>query len=109
MNVTSASYFDTLVRLQMVIKEKHCRLLSRGVILHHDNMSSHTTSLTQTLVRNMKWKILKHSSYSPDLTPLDFHVFLSLKGDLGGKHIEMEEELKNARKLSGTTEEYNIG
>ncbi len=44
MTVTLASYFDTLVKLQMVFKKKNCELSGRGVLLHHNN-TSHTTSL----------------------------------------------------------------
>ncbi len=58
-SVTSASYFYTLVKLKMVTKENNCGLLSRGVILHNDNMSSHAVGLTQTPVKNMKWENLE--------------------------------------------------
>ncbi len=47
----------------------------------------------------MKWEILKHSPYSPDLTPSDFHAFKPLlKDNLGGKHFKTGEELKSAVK-----------
>ncbi len=67
--------------------------------LHHNNTLSHTASLTQTLAKNMKWKILKHSLYYQDFAPSDFHTFPLLKGNLGGKYFKMEEELKSAVKI----------
>ncbi len=90
MTVTSTSYSNTLFKLQMVMKKRR-RLLSRGVILHHNNVSSHNASLTQTRIKNMKWEILMHSLYSPNLTPSDFHTSSSPKSDLGGKHFKMGE------------------
>ncbi|GFU95882.1 histone-lysine N-methyltransferase SETMAR [Trichonephila clavipes] len=35
-----------------------------------------------------------HPSYSPDLTPSDFHLFLHLKSFLAGKHFNNDKELK---------------
>ncbi len=53
----------------MVIKENCHGLLNRRVILHR-NMSCYTVSLTQTLVKNMKWVILNYSPYSLGHLPL---------------------------------------
>ncbi len=66
--------------------------------MHHDNESSHTSGFTQIPAKNMKRETLKYSLYSTDFILSDFHVFSSLNGDLGGKHFEMEEELKSAVK-----------
>ncbi|GFU45482.1 histone-lysine N-methyltransferase SETMAR [Trichonephila clavipes] len=35
-----------------------------------------------------------HPSYSSDLTPSDFHLFLHLKSFLAGKHFNNDKELK---------------
>jgi hypothetical protein len=36
----------------------------------------------------MGWTVLPHPPYSPDLAPLDFHLFGSLKNALRGTHFE---------------------
>ncbi len=46
----------------------------------------------------MKLEIMKHSPYSPEFTPSYFHALFSMKCNFGGKHFEMEEELKSAMK-----------
>ncbi|GFV85048.1 histone-lysine N-methyltransferase SETMAR [Trichonephila clavipes] len=40
------------------------------------------------------WDVFGHPSYSPDLTPSDFHLFLHLKSFLAGKHFNNDKELK---------------
>ncbi|GFT20326.1 histone-lysine N-methyltransferase SETMAR [Trichonephila clavipes] len=40
------------------------------------------------------WDEFGHPSYSPDLTPSDFHPFLHLKSFLAGKHFNNDKELK---------------
>ncbi len=98
-DVTSASYFGTLIKLQTVIKEKCRRLFSRGIILYHDNASSHTTCLTQTLVQNMKRKILKHSSYSPKLG-VTFSHFPLVERRFGRKAFQNRRRIEERRESS---------
>ncbi len=45
-NVTSASYFDTLIRLQKAITSKQPGLLKRKVILLHNNATPYSAKLT---------------------------------------------------------------
>ncbi|GFT81573.1 histone-lysine N-methyltransferase SETMAR [Trichonephila clavipes] len=44
--------------------------------------------------RGFGWDVFDHPSYSPDLTPSDFHLFLHLKSFLAGKHFNNDKELK---------------
>ncbi|GFY23521.1 retrovirus-related Pol polyprotein from transposon 297 [Trichonephila clavipes] len=48
----------------------------------------------QTLQRGFGWDVFGHPSYSPDLTPSDFPLFLHLKSFLAGKHFNNDKELK---------------
>ena len=41
----------------------------------------------QELLRTFHWDRLEHSWYSPDLAPSDFHLFGSLKNQLGSRHF----------------------
>jgi hypothetical protein len=42
------------------------------------------------------WKLLSHPPYSPDLAPLDYHLFRPLKDYLRGHHYETDEAVQEA-------------
>ena len=44
----------------------------------------------------LKFEVLSHPSYSPDLGPSDFHFFPHLKMDLKGAHFTSDDEVKQA-------------
>ncbi|GFR91619.1 histone-lysine N-methyltransferase SETMAR [Elysia marginata] len=44
----------------------------------------------------MNFIALPHSSYSPDLAPSDFYLFLKLKEHLRGNHYESDEDVEAA-------------
>ena len=45
----------------------------------------------KTLLEKVKWDILDHPPYSPDLVPSNFHLFLHLKKHLAGKKFDDDE------------------
>lgn len=83
-SVTAASYCSLLERLKTAIKNKRPGLLTRGVILLHDNARPHTARLTVEAVDNLGLEVLPHPPYSPDLAPSDYHLFGPMKKMLGG-------------------------
>jgi len=44
----------------------------------------------------LKFEVLSHLPYSPDLAPSDFHFFPHLKRDLKGTHFTSDDEVKQA-------------
>ncbi|KAJ4434925.1 hypothetical protein ANN_23496 [Periplaneta americana] len=62
-----------------------------GVVLLHDNARPHTARDTQNLISKFGWEQIDHPSYSPDLAPSDFHLFLHLKKFLGGQRFDGDE------------------
>jgi histone-lysine N-methyltransferase SETMAR len=68
----------------------------RGLMLHHDNASSHTASLTQKFLDDNRVKRVPHASYSPDLAMCDFWLFPGLKRHLRGIKFNSEEEIDSA-------------
>ena len=44
----------------------------------------------------LKFEVLSHPPYSPDLVPSDFHFFPHLKRDLKGTHFTSDDEVKQA-------------
>ncbi len=91
--ITNAYYCDTLMRLRMAIKQKRSSLLSCSVILLHDNAIPHSTTITRLLLEDFKWDVFRHSPYSPDLAPSDYHLFLQLKAALGGLRFQSNAEV----------------
>jgi histone-lysine N-methyltransferase SETMAR len=83
--VTAASYCSLLERLKAAIKNKRPGLLTRGVILLHDNARPHTAHLTVETINNLGFELLPHPPYSPDLAPSDYHLFGPMKKTLGGQ------------------------
>ncbi|KAG5313106.1 MOS1T transposase, partial [Pseudoatta argentina] len=45
------------------------------VILLHDNARPHVAKPVKTYLETLKWEVLPHPPYSPDIAPSDFHLF----------------------------------
>jgi len=54
-------------------------MLTKGIILLHDNVRSHTTARTNALIKLFNWEIFNHPPYSLDLVPSDYHLFNKMK------------------------------
>ena len=67
----------------------------KAVILLHDNSRPHVAQLTQQKIEQLGWEVLPHPPWSPDLSPTDHHLFLSLRNYLCNKHYEDFDELKS--------------
>ncbi|GFV83107.1 histone-lysine N-methyltransferase SETMAR [Trichonephila clavipes] len=68
-------------------------MLSKGVLLLHDNARPHTSRTTWELIESFGWEVLDHVPYSPDLALHDFHLFRYLEHSFGGKHLGDNEEV----------------
>ena len=72
-----------------------CRgLLSKGVVILHDNAHLHTSAHTVDTLQKLHFEVLKHPPYSPDLAPSDFHLFGLVKAALRGQRFTSDEEVK---------------
>jgi histone-lysine N-methyltransferase SETMAR len=65
-------------------------------LLVRDNARPHTARATIEALETLKFEVLSHLSYSPDLAPSDFHFFLHLKRDLKGTHFISDDDVKQA-------------
>ncbi|PNF36292.1 hypothetical protein B7P43_G05848, partial [Cryptotermes secundus] len=54
-------------------------LLSKKVLLLHDNEHSHKDGQTVETINNVCFEVLEHPTYSPDLALSDYHFFGPLK------------------------------
>ncbi|GFR88170.1 transposase [Elysia marginata] len=91
--VNSERYISTLrkfsVRLNRARPTEHA-------ILHHDNARPHTSRQTEEALHKRNFVVLPHTSYSSDLAPSNFYLFLKLKEHLRGNHYENDEDVEAA-------------
>ena len=65
------------------------------VVLLPENVRPYTAKIVKNLLKEVGWKVLKHSPYSPDFTPSDHHLFRSLSHKLTDKKIPKQEGSSN--------------
>ena len=59
-----------------------------------DNARPHVAARTANTIQKLKWNVLPHPPYSPELDPSDYYLFGPLKEHLGGKMFRNNEEVK---------------
>jgi len=69
----------------------------------HDNAPAHRSQIGQAAVVECGFEEMCHPSYSPDLTPSDYHLFPILKKHLRRQKFSTDDELKSV------TEEWLMG
>jgi histone-lysine N-methyltransferase SETMAR len=88
------------VQLKDILKEKCCRKFIKGILFLHNNALARQALATQCL---------QHPPYSPDLAPLDYHLFPGLKKkQLKGSHFSSNMEVTAAEEtwLDGQPSEF---
>lgn len=94
--VTGQLYRTQLMRLSQALKEKRPQYQERHdkVILQHDNARPHVAAPVKTYLQTLKWEVLPHPPYSPDIAPSDYHLFRSMAHDLAGQQFRSSDEVK---------------
>jgi histone-lysine N-methyltransferase SETMAR len=92
--VNSAWYVETIQNLRQRVCQ--VRRLTLQILLLHDNARPHTARATIDALETLKFEVLSHPPYSPELAPCDFHFFPHLKRDLKGTHFTSDDEVKQA-------------
>ena len=95
--ITGILYQTQLLRLNRALKEKRAHYYSRHdkIILLHDNARSHVAAPVKTYLETLKWEILPHPSYSPDIASSDYYLFRSMTHGLSEQHFTSREDTKN--------------
>ncbi|GBN58814.1 Histone-lysine N-methyltransferase SETMAR [Araneus ventricosus] len=70
-------------------------MLSQSIVLLHDKAHPHSAGIIQNLIQQFGWEQFDHWPYSPDLALSDYHLFLNLKHDLGGRRFDSDDDAKN--------------
>jgi histone-lysine N-methyltransferase SETMAR len=66
------------------------------LFLHHDNARPRCSAQTQDSITSLKFTVVSHLTYSPDLAPSDFWLFPKLKETLKGKKFSSDAEVEAA-------------
>jgi len=92
--VNSDRYRATLRSL----KQHICRIRPERntFLLHHDNARPHCNAKTQDTMTSLKFTVVPHTPYSPDLAPSDFWLFPKLKEMLKGQHFSLDADVEAA-------------
>ena len=69
---------------------------SKGVLWPHDNARRHSASATVEDIGQLKFELLPQLQYSPELSPLDCHMFGPLRGTLHGRRFAIDDGVKEA-------------
>ncbi|KAG5319593.1 MOS1T transposase, partial [Pseudoatta argentina] len=85
--ITGDRYRLQLMRLSRALKEKRPLYAQRHdkVILLHDNARPHVAKPVKTYLETLKWEVLPHPPYSPDIAPSNFHLFRSMAHGLADR------------------------
>jgi len=86
-------YSSLLVQLKDILKGKHGRNVTKGVLFLHDNAPAHRALATRKKLAYLGFQHLDHPPYSLDLPPLDYHLFSGLKNQLKGRHFSPDAEV----------------
>lgn len=83
-------------------REKH----SRKWLLHFDNAPVHKSKLTTESIDNSNFELLPNPPYSPDLAPLDFAIFGTIKEKMPyAQYLDEEDLLSQIKKILNEFEE----
>ena len=95
--ITGARYRTQLMRLSRALKQKRPQYEERHdkVILLHDNARPHVAQVVKTYLETLKWDILPHPLYSPDIAPSGYHLLRSMTHGLVRQHLRSYEKAKN--------------
>ncbi|GFX82569.1 mariner Mos1 transposase [Trichonephila clavipes] len=85
-----------LMHLSPALKDKRPQYNERHdkVILQHDNARPHIAKVVKAYLETLKWEVLPHPPFSPDLAPSDYHLFRSMEHGLVDQHFRSYEEVK---------------
>ena len=94
--ITGDLYRKQLMRLSRALREKRPQYAERHdkVILQHDNARPHVAAVVKTYLETLKWEVLPHPPYSPDIAPSDYYLFRSMTADLAEQRFSSYEDTK---------------
>jgi len=77
--INAEYYLSLLVQLKIILKENRHRKVTKGVLFLHNNAPAHWTLAVQKKLAHLGFQCPVHLPISPDLAPLDYHLFPGLR------------------------------
>lgn len=91
--ITGEYYSKLLDRFDADLKQKRPHLAKKKVLFHQDNAPAHKCAVAMAKLYELRYELVPHPPYSPDLAPSDYYLFPDLKKWLGGKRFESNGEV----------------
>ena len=108
--INSNKYCSQLDQMKAALDEKCPELINRQhIIFHQDNARPCVSLMTRQSLLQFGWEVLIHPSYSPNIAPLDFHLFWSLPNSLNGKNFNSLEDYKRHLEQFFAQKDKNFG
>jgi histone-lysine N-methyltransferase SETMAR len=89
---TGEYYSNLLTRRDEKNHEKIPGLQKKKIIFHQDSAPVHRSVLAMGKLRDLRYELLEHPPFSPDLAPSDFSLFPKLKLFLAGQRFSSNQE-----------------
>ena len=95
--VTYEKYAQQINEMHQKLQCLQPALVNRkSPILLHNNARPHVIQPMPQKLNELGYKVLPHQSYSPALSPTDYHFFKQLDNFLQGKHFCNQQDAENA-------------
>ncbi|GBP19909.1 Histone-lysine N-methyltransferase SETMAR [Eumeta japonica] len=78
--ITGEYYSKLLDRFDVDLKQKRPHLAKKKVLFHQDYARVHTCLVTMAKIHELRYELLPHPAYSPDLAPCAYYLFPNLNG-----------------------------
>lgn len=96
-SITAQSYCNEIdVMHQKLLQNQPALVNRKGPILLHDNARPHVSRITTQKLHDLKYEVLPHPAYSPDLSPSDYYMFKHVDKFLTNKMFRNEGDIQNA-------------
>ena len=93
--MNSNKYCSQLDQLKAALYKKRLEGVDRKcIIFHQDNTRPRVSLMTRQKLVQLGWEVLIHLPNSPDIAPLDFHLFRSLQNSVNRKSFSSLEDCK---------------
>ncbi len=103
------TYFDTMMNLRIVIKEKRRGKLLKEVVPIHNNEIPHKAHLILNLITDFGWDIFGHPPHSLNFAPSDYYLSAHLRHWLGEQRFADDATVKaGVRGYFGSLEEQHF-
>ena len=94
--ITGERYRTQLMRLSRALREKwpQYEQMHEKVYTRHDNARTHVAKPVKIYLETLKWEVLPHPPYSPDIAPSDYYLFRSMVQVLADQQFRSYEDIE---------------